>query len=251
LPDAPRLHFVASGAPEAQSAYLDLVARHGQTAPEAADIVVALGGDGLMLRTLHDFMGTNTPIFGMNRGSVGFLMNEYAIEDLPERLAAAETTVIRPLAMDAVTMDGITHRRHAINEVSMLRQTYQAAHLEIAVDGRVRLAEMVGDGILVATPAGSTAYNLSVRRGFARSHADLSVPAEALARRASAIALDRGRARARRGEAPGGCHGGPLGSPRRRRGHDRRRPGAGTADPVRSHAQSERTRVQRAVRILT
>lgn len=164
-PGAPprALHFVGSSATEAQEALARLTHRYGQVAPEASDVIVALGGDGLMLATLHQFMKTAKPIYGMNRGSVGFLMNEYAEEGLMERLAAADLSVLHPLMMRAVDRRGTEHLGRAINEVSMLRQSYQAAKLRIAVDGRVRLEELVCDGVLVSTPAGSTAYNLSAQ----------------------------------------------------------------------------------------
>ncbi len=153
--------FLSSGTPEAEQARLRLVALHGDCQPEEADVVVALGGDGLMLQTLHRLMGTGIPIYGMNRGSVGFLMNEYHESGLPDRLAAAEDSIIHPLTMVVDRMDGLQVTARAINEVSLLRQSYQAAKLRISVDGHVRLAELVADGVLVATPAGSTAYNLS------------------------------------------------------------------------------------------
>ncbi|MDP4593943.1 MAG: NAD kinase, partial [Beijerinckiaceae bacterium] len=137
------------------------VRRYGNVDCENADIVVALGGDGLMLQTMHRFMGKRKPIFGMNRGSVGFLMNEFQANNLPGRLAAAEASTIHPLIMRVIDTSGKKHEARAINEVSLLRQTYQAAKLKIAIDGRERLAELICDGILVATPAGSTAYNLS------------------------------------------------------------------------------------------
>lgn len=156
-----KIAFVASNAPEAQEARDRLVARYGAVDAKAADVIVALGGDGLMLQSLHDAIETGTPIFGMNRGSVGFLMNEYREDELRARLAEAAASIIHPLRMRARDAEGRTHEALAINEVSMLRQTYQAAKLSIAVDGRVRLAEMIADGLLVATPAGSTAYNLS------------------------------------------------------------------------------------------
>jgi NAD+ kinase len=124
-------------------------------------VIVALGGDGHMLQTLHRFVSTGMPIYGMNRGSVGFLMNDYAEKALPERLRAAEMTAIRPLNMIAVDEAGKQHRGIAFNEVSMLRQRYQAAKLTIAIDGKTRLEELICDGILLSTPAGSTAYNLS------------------------------------------------------------------------------------------
>ncbi len=155
------LAFVASDTPEAEAARDTLNARYNGVAPQEADAVVALGGDGLMLQTLHEFMNTGKPIYGMNRGSVGFLMNEYRETDLLDRIRNAEATAIHPLSMRVTGMDGREHAAHAINEVSMLRQTYQAAKLRITVDERVRLEELVCDGILLATPAGSTAYNLS------------------------------------------------------------------------------------------
>jgi NAD+ kinase len=153
---------VASPTPDAQEALAALSARYASVEPEAADVVVALGGDGLMLQTLHRFMGSGKPIYGMNKGSVGFLMNEFGVEDLPKRLEEAERSVVHPLRMEAVDTQGVRHTAQAVNEVYMFRQTYQTAKLRIEIDGRVRLAELIADGVLVATPAGSTAYNLSV-----------------------------------------------------------------------------------------
>jgi NAD+ kinase len=158
-----KLHFVASPIAEAQEALERLAARYGSVAAETADAIVALGGDGLMLQTLHRFMGTGKPIYGMHRGTVGFLMNEYHPDELLERLATAQVTVIHPLLMCAHGGDGASAEFHAFNEVSLFRQTYQAARLRILVDGKQRLAELVADGVLVATPAGSTAYNLSAQ----------------------------------------------------------------------------------------
>jgi NAD+ kinase len=155
--------FVASDGPEAQRARRRLIARYGDARPETADVVVALGGDGLMLATLQRFMNSGKPIYGMHRGTVGFLMNEYSENVLAERLAAAQVTVIHPLLMRARDAAGRVQRHHAINEVSLFRQTYQAARLRVLVDGKERLAELVADGILLATPAGSTAYNLSAQ----------------------------------------------------------------------------------------
>ncbi len=126
-----------------------------------ADVIVALGGDGFMLQTLHAYMNFGKPIFGMNRGTVGFLMNEYSADDLQERIQQADTYSLHPLRMRATRCDGEVVEHLAINEVSLLRETRQAAHLRVAVDGKVRIPELVGDGVLVATPAGSTAYNLS------------------------------------------------------------------------------------------
>ena len=156
------LAFVASATPDAQEALACLSARYAAVTPEEADVIVALGGDGLMLQTLHRVMGSRVPIYGMNKGTVGFLMNDYREDDLLDRLEAAERSVVHPLLMVARDIHGVAHTARAINEVSMLRQTFQAAKLRVSVDSRVRIAELIADGILVATPAGSTAYNLSV-----------------------------------------------------------------------------------------
>ncbi len=156
-----KLAFLASETEEAIEAAARLSELYGNTPPKDADVIVALGGDGLMLQTLHAFMGTGKPIYGMNRGSVGFLMNEYREEDLRDRLQNADITPIHPLCMEVTDQAGYSHVARAINEVSLLRQTSQAARLRISVDGRVRLEELICDGCLVATPAGSTAYNLS------------------------------------------------------------------------------------------
>ncbi len=157
-----RLGFVASSAPEAQIARERLTKRYGGVHPNEATVVVALGGDGLMLQTLHRFMGTDIPIYGMHRGSVGFLMNEFNEEELPDRIAKAKLSVIHPLKMRAENIQGEVHQALAINEVSLFRQTAQTARLSISVDGQERMSELICDGVLVATPAGSTAYNLSV-----------------------------------------------------------------------------------------
>jgi NAD+ kinase len=157
-----KIHFVASNTAEAEEALDRLAARYGNAAPAEADLVVALGGDGMMLQTLHRFMDAQIPVYGMNRGSVGFLMNEYREDELPERLKRAKLNLIYPLRMRAIMADGGSSEALAINEVSLFRLTHQAARLRISVDGDVRLDELVCDGILVATPAGSTAYNLSV-----------------------------------------------------------------------------------------
>lgn len=155
------ISFVASDTPEAQAALDKLVERYGNADPAAADVVVALGGDGLMLQTLHRFLGTGKPIYGMNRGSVGFLMNEFKERGLTKRLDAAQRSIVHPLSMQAIDRNGATVQAKAINEVSLLRRSYQAAKLRISVDGQVRLSELTADGLLLATPAGSTAYNLS------------------------------------------------------------------------------------------
>ncbi len=156
-----RIAFVASDMPEAQDARRTLVGRYGKISPEDADVIVALGGDGLMLQTLHGFINDKVPIYGMNRGSVGFLMNEYREDNLKERLEAADITRIHPLSMIAYDQNGKAHKGLAINEVSLFRERHQAAKLEIAIDGKVRMEELICDGVLIATPAGSTAYNLS------------------------------------------------------------------------------------------
>ena len=155
-----KLHFVASEAPEAQAMLGKLRGRYGDGGPQEATAIVALGGDGFMLQTLHAFLARGLPIYGMNFGSVGFLMNSFREEDLPRRIDAAEPTKIRPLLMKTVSPAG-EKTALAFNEVSLLRQTHQAAKLRVMLDGKVRLEELVCDGILVSTPAGSTAYNLS------------------------------------------------------------------------------------------
>ncbi|HEX4409995.1 MAG TPA: NAD kinase [Xanthobacteraceae bacterium] len=158
-----QIAFVASEVAAAQQAKKRLIRRYGDTKPGDADVIVALGGDGLMLATLQRFMNSGKPIYGMHRGTVGFLMNEYVEVGLRERLTAAHVNVIHPLLMRARDAAGKMHRHRAINEVSLFRQTYQAARLRIMVDGKERLAELMADGILLATPAGSTAYNFSVQ----------------------------------------------------------------------------------------
>ncbi len=160
-PDPKKIAFVASPAPEAQEAFQRLSARYGNVSSEDAEVVVALGGDGLMLQTLHKYISSGKPIYGMNRGSVGFLMNEYAEDGLVERIWNSERSVIHPLAMTTVDIHGERQDALAINEVSLLRQTSQVAKLRISVDGHPRMDELIADGVLIATPAGSTAYNLS------------------------------------------------------------------------------------------
>ena len=156
-----RIAVVASDRPEAQEAKVCLEARYGAVPEDEADVVVALGGDGFMLEVLHRHLANRRPIYGMNRGSVGFLMNDYREDGLLERIAAAELSNIHPLRMIAVDGDDQQHEALAINEVSLLRETRQTAKLRILIDGRPRLAELICDGVMVATPAGSTAYNLS------------------------------------------------------------------------------------------
>jgi NAD+ kinase len=166
----PALHFTA--APDADQALAAMRARHPDAGPDACDIVVALGGDGFMLSTLHAFLGKGKPIYGMNVGSVGFLMNEFREEDLLARLDAAERAIVHPLRMTAHNAKGATEAL-AFNEVSLLRETRQAAKIRIHVDGRPRIAELICDGVLVSTPAGSTAYNLSAHGPILPIDADL------------------------------------------------------------------------------
>ncbi len=155
--------FLASDSPEAQDARERLEDLYETVDPEDAELVVALGGDGFMLHVLHRFMDTGKPIYGMNKGTVGFLMNPYRESDLSERLDRAVETSIRPLQMTAVDEVGMRHTALAINEVALFRQSYQAARLKISIDGKTRLDELVCDGVLVATPTGSTAYNFSAQ----------------------------------------------------------------------------------------
>jgi NAD+ kinase len=156
-----KIAFMASHATVAQTARAALIGRYGDVPAGDADVIVALGGDGFMLQTLHDTQALAAPVYGMNRGTIGFLMNAYGESDLIARLQDAERAVINPLAMAATHADGSISRALAINEVSLLRAGPQAAKLQISVDGRLRLQELVCDGALVATPAGSTAYNYS------------------------------------------------------------------------------------------
>ena len=156
-----KIHFVASSVDVALTARERLTRRYGQVPCPEADVIVALGGDGLMLGTLHESLTQSIPVYGMNRGTIGFLMNEFSEESLLDRLAEAEEAVLNPLKMRAERADGSVVEALAINEVSMIRAGPQAVKLRILVDGRERMAELVADGALVATPAGSTAYNYS------------------------------------------------------------------------------------------
>ena len=156
-----KIAFAASDAEAAQQAQAELAALHGTWDEASADVIVALGGDGFMLQTLQRTQALGLAVYGMNRGTIGFLMNDFSIDTLPQRLALAEKTVINPLSMQATDVHGKTHFSLAINEVSLLRAGPQAAKLRISVDGQARLDELVCDGALVATPAGSTAYNYS------------------------------------------------------------------------------------------
>jgi NAD+ kinase len=156
-----KIAFVASDAPIAQAAKVALTLQYGGVAVEDADIIVALGGDGFMLETLHGTQDLPAPVYGMNRGTVGFLMNNYSAQGLRDRLAKAQEELMNPLHMTATCVNGTQHNALAINEVSLLRAGPQAAKLRIHVDGKLRMDELVCDGALLATPAGSTAYNYS------------------------------------------------------------------------------------------
>ena len=153
--------FLAADSEPARRALKRLSKRYPQAAPDKADVIVALGGDGMMLETLHRFMSRGTPIYGMNCGTIGFLMNKYGESNLLARLAAAQPVKLHPLVMSARTRAGKTVRARAINEVSLLREKAQTAKLKVTVDGIVRMPELICDGVLLSTPAGSTAYNLS------------------------------------------------------------------------------------------
>jgi len=167
------LHFVASPSPDAQAALARLCEQYGDAGAEAAEAIVALGGDGFMLQTLHAFVGKAKPIYGMNFGSIGFLMNEYSEDGLEARLDAAEAAQVHPLRMRATTREGKIAEALAFNEVSLLRETRQAAKIRILVDDKVRIGELICDGVLVSTPTGSTAYNLSAHGPILPIDADL------------------------------------------------------------------------------
>lgn len=158
-----KFFYITSGTQESEEAAESLRKIYGESSADQADALIVLGGDGMMLQALHENMNEPRPIYGMNRGSVGFLMNEYREEDLPARITAAHAETIRPLAMIAESREQGTVKALAINEVSVLRQSYQAAKIRVTIDGNVRLDELICDGLMVATPAGSTAYNLSAQ----------------------------------------------------------------------------------------
>jgi hypothetical protein len=219
--------------------------------------VVALGGDGHMLQTLHRFLSTGIPIYGMNRGTVGFLMNDYAEDGLGERLEAAELTIIHPLSMTAVDETGKVHRAIAFNEVSLLRQRHQAAKLMISIDDKPRLEELICDGVLVATPAGSTAYNLSahgpilpINSELPGADADQRLPAARLAGRHPAAPGQGDDHHPRGREAPGGGGGRPCGSAPRAPGRGGAGPDEIGEDPVRPRAQPGGAGAPGAVQVL-
>ena len=215
----PALHFTA--APDAaDSARATCAQRHEDAGADDADIIVALGGDGFMLQTLHSFLGTDKPIYGMNLGSVGFLMNEFRDDDLIERLAAAERAMIHPLRMKAHNAKGVTEAL-AFNEVSLLRETRQAAKIRILVDDKVRIAELICDGVLVSTPAGSHRLQSfrpwtdpADRRGASGADADQRLSAPALARRAAAASRAGAFRNPGSRQAPGQRRGRRFRSPR-------------------------------------
>jgi NAD+ kinase len=155
------IHFAASKTEDAQAALALMRESYGETPVDEAQVIVALGGDGFMLQTLHRHHARGLPVYGMKLGSVGFLMNQYRPDELADRLARAVPTTLRPLVMDVQTESGSSVNALAFNEVSLLRQTKQAAHVRVSLNGAVKIEELVCDGILVSTPAGSTAYNLS------------------------------------------------------------------------------------------
>ncbi|MDP6689957.1 MAG: NAD kinase [Alphaproteobacteria bacterium] len=168
-----KLTFMASETPEAREALQQLRQRYEDVGSEKADVIVALGGDGYMLSVLHETRHLSLPIYGMNQGTVGFLMNAFSLDDLPNRLRSAQRALVHPLAMTATDATGALHQAIAINEVSVFRETRQAAKISITIDGQVRLDELVCDGVLVATPAGSTAYNLSAHGPILPLEADV------------------------------------------------------------------------------
>ncbi len=159
--DPGRIAILCSPTPLAMESKARLSARYGDCPLGTAQVVVALGGDGFMLETLHRVLGGRVPVYGMNCGSVGFLMNTFSEDDLLCRLARAQAAELHPLRMHAVTMSGSAHEALALNEVSLLRQLRQAAKVRVMIDGTIRLPELICDGVLISTPAGSTAYNLS------------------------------------------------------------------------------------------
>ncbi len=156
-----KISFTAARAPLPEEALAKLIALYGNVPAKEADVIVALGGDGLMLETLHRVLGTDMPVYGMNCGSVGFMMNEYQEDDLPGRISRAQSSVLHPLRMHAITALGVVEEAMALNDVFLFRQTRQTAKIRISVDHTERLSELICDGVLISTPAGSTAYNLS------------------------------------------------------------------------------------------
>ncbi len=153
--------FVASNSEKASKAFADLQKKYGQHTPQDCDVIVVLGGDGFLLHSIREYADTGKPIYGMNRGTEGFMLNPYSIDDLPQKIASAQKITLHPLRMKATHTDGTTSEAFAFNEVSLYRQSGQASKIKVSVDNKVRLEELIGDGILVATASGSTGYNLS------------------------------------------------------------------------------------------
>ena len=168
-----KIAFISADSPLATNARKRLEKKYGRVSPDRADVIVVLGGDGTMLETLHGCFDRDVPIYGMNRGTVGFLMNEFREPGLSKRLAAAQEVVLHPLRMETTTAKRKRATAYCVNEVALLRETRQAANLKVSIDGKVRMAELVCDGLLVATPAGSTAYNLSAHGPIIPIGADL------------------------------------------------------------------------------
>jgi len=168
-----KLHFIAALQLEAQQAYQECVKRYAQHSADDADVIIVLGGDGMMLQTVNRFLNSEKPIYGMNKGTVGFLMNAYALHDLYERIEKAISNRIFPLAMTALDAQGNISHALALNEVSLFRQSYQASKLRLSIDGKMRLGELICDGVLIATPQGSTAYNFSAQGPIIPIHAPL------------------------------------------------------------------------------
>ena len=156
-----KIYFHASDRPKPQAALKELLGRYENHTIENADVIVVLGGDGAMLRALHKFTDIDLPLYGLNLGTLGFLLNEYKNQDLTERIAAAQSYKIHPLRMEATDINGVVHKQIAYNEVSLLRETHSSAKIMVFVNDEVRIAELVCDGILLSTPMGSTAYNSS------------------------------------------------------------------------------------------
>ena len=236
--------FVASETKEAMAAREALVERYGNVAPETADAIVALGGDGLMLQTMHRHLNSRIPIYGMNRGSVGFLLNDYSEEGLIERLEAAETSIIHPLRMLTTDLDGATHQALAIDE-SLFRQTYQASKLRIIVDGKLRMGELICDGVLVSTPAARPIISPRMDRSFhqcaaAGAYTDLPISTTALARRATAQRCNRPDRSGRSRQAADKRGGRPYRVPQRGRGRGQGRDGRRHLHDVRSGPLSRR-----------
>ena len=252
-----RMAAVASSAAEAQAALAEVAARYPLAEPAEADVVIALGGDGFMLETQHRFLSQGKPIYGMSRGTVGFLMNAFSLADLPARLERAHSTTLHPLSMRAVTIHGETQAALAINEVSMLRETRQAAKIRISVDGVVRVDELICDGVLVATPGGQHRLqplrprpHHTARRQHPGADADQRLQAAPLARRAAAARGDR-QTRGHRARQASGQRGRRLHrGARRGLGRGRGRSRDGDSPALRPRAQPYRAHPQRTVHAL-